>query len=52
MLDFFALKKRGCVTLAFGSFLLIEIRIIEHNRKSERVTFDDEVRIIPVWSKC
>ena len=30
-------------------FFLIEIRISEHNRKSERVTFDDEVRIILVW---
>ena len=49
MLDFFVLKKRGCVTLAFSSFLLVEIRIRKHNRKSERVTFDDEVRIILVW---
>ena len=49
MLDFFALKKRGCVTLAFSSFLLVEIRICEHNRKSERIAFDDKVRIIPVW---
>ena len=35
----------------FDYFFLIKIRISEHNRKSERVTFDDEVRIIPAWLK-